>query len=264
VYVILYNSGVKKFETDKTRPGSHLNVGTLRRIVKDIIANTPLVQPEADLLLYCDPKGKKNVVKIVRKMKKDNFLSTKGYAVCHKIPFAAVQRATVALLNQKLDKRAQKVAGQPKLITLSPAWANLELLTQELFGHGYATHAASMIMALKAVDTTNAAVCSNAADVANTLLVEFDAASDNLFVGFAQTNSSVSDQGDYHFDILNTPSSTAAIDATPRGVDLLTRLNTLETALGITPTRPEEVVDINGDNWTKTSSEAGIGWVVSL
>ena len=242
---VVYDVMNDKFSSDGYRPGGHLNLGVLQAIVKDIIAQTPLTQGEQDLIDEYDPTGTGNAYKIAKAMKSKKFLSTYGYAICHKIPYAGVERSLLKLL--QLNPASTHVA-----------WTRLSFLLQGLHGVGYSSLAAASISKLQKGLASNSTKSLAAAEV-NDILSEFDQSADNLYVGFAQTNSSIGDSIDKHYDIL-TPGTTA-VAATPRGANLETLLNTFESSLGMLLTKPVQVSQ-KSIKWEESSSVGGIGWVV--
>ncbi|TMU73947.1 hypothetical protein FGA82_22010 [Pseudomonas fluorescens] len=90
------------------------------------------------------------------------------------------------------------------------------------------------------------------------MLNAFDSSTDNLYVGFAQTNSSIGDQIDKHYDVLSP--GAAPITATPCGANLEQLLNHLQVSLGLGKTGPIQHV-IKRVRWEESSSVSQIGWV---
>ncbi|MBX8620847.1 hypothetical protein K4754_02300 [Pseudomonas glycinae] len=242
---ITYNPTTDTFASDGARPGSHLNLSVLQTLIKEVIKTTPLNEAEQLLLATHDPHSKGDPYKIAKKMKSKKFLSTYNCAVCHKIPYSAVEKSFL------------------KLIQTNPAphtfaWSHLESLLQGLYGHGYASVAAQEVAMLQ----KNLASITTRPQVAieiTRMLREFDASTDNLYVGFAQTNSSIGDRIDKHYDVISP--GTAPVAATPRGANLEQLLNYLESSLGLGKTTPIQQV-VKGLKWEESSNVSDIGWLV--
>lgn len=218
-----YNSHTNTFASDSSRPSSHLNIGVLRVIIDELITNV-LNEAEQLLLDEHDPHSTGNALYIAQQMRKKKFLSTYNCAVCHKIPYAAVEKCFL------------------KLVQTNPApkttpWWNLELLLQGLHGNGFASYAMQEVAELQKGLTSNTTQSkTEVATKVNDMLREFDKSTDNLFIGFAQTNSSIGDSIDKHYDVI-TP-GTAPAQATPRGANLEQLLNNLESSLKMPLTKP--------------------------
>jgi len=242
---ITYNPTTDTFASDGSRPGSHLNLGVLETLIKDVIKLTPLNEAEQLLLDTHDPHSTGNAYKIAKKMKSKKFLSTYNCAVCHKIPYSAVEKSFLKL-----------VQTNPAPSTF--ALAHLESLLQGLYGHGFASAAAQEVALLQKY-LTNKTTKPNVAHEVNRMLREFDASTDNLYVGFAQTNSSIGDRIDKHYDVVSP--GTAPVAATPRGANLEQLLNHLETSLGLGKTTPIQQV-VKGLKWEESSNVSDIGWLV--
>jgi hypothetical protein len=242
---IIYNQGLDNFISNGSRPSGHLNISTLANIVLDIINKQPLNEAEQNLLTILDPSGKGNYYQIAKKMKAKNFLSTYSYAICHKIPYAGIERCMLALAN----------ANPPKT---DAAWTNLFNLVCGLNGVGYSGYATSTISSIQS-DLSQKSSKPNAAAEFNSILNEFDKADDNLYLGFSQTNSSISDRIDKHYDVVTPGNNPVA--ATPRGGNLEDLLNKLETSLKLPTTKPVQVTT-KGIKWEESSCVDGIGWLV--
>ncbi|KPN91142.1 hypothetical protein [Pseudomonas nunensis] len=242
---ITYNPTTDTFVSDGARPGAHLNIGVLKVLIEDIINNTPLNDAEQLLLDAHDPHSIGNSHQIAQQMKSKNFLSSNNCAVCHKIPYSAVEKSFLKLV---------KTNPAPK----SLPWGHLELLLQGLYGNGYASVAAQEV-ALLQKHLASAKTKPQAALEVNRMLLEFDKSTDNLYVGFAQTNSSIGDRIDKHYDVV-TP-GTAPVTATPRGANLEKLLNYLEGSLNLGLTKPVQLF-VKGLKWEESSNVSHIGWLV--
>jgi len=242
---ITYEKTTDTFASDHSRPGSHLNLSVLQVLVEEIINTTPLNEAEQLLLDTHDPHSKKNPYKIAKQMKSKKFLSTYNCAVCHKIPYSAVEKSFLKL-----------VQTNPAPHTF--AWSHLESLLQGLYGHGYASVAAQEVAMLQKNLASKATKPQVAIEITR-MLREFDASTDNLYVGFAQTNSSIGDRIDKHYDVVSP--GTTPVAATPRGANLEQLLNYLEASLGLGKTSPIQQV-VKGLKWEESSNVSDIGWLV--
>ena len=242
---VVYNQGTDTFNSNGVRPGGHLNLATLSNIASDIISKQPLNEAEQNLLAQLDPTGTGKYYQIAQKMKAQNFLSSYGYAICHKIPYAGVERCMLALANKNPAKTDK-------------AWNDLFALLCGLNGVGYSGYATSTISSIQA-NLAQQSTKPNAASEFNDILSDFDKADDNLYLGFSQTNSSISDRIDKHYDVVTVGNN--AVAATPRGANLELLLNALEASLHLPRTRPVQVT-VKGLKWEESSSVDGIGWLV--
>lgn len=229
------------------RPGGHLNLGTIETMLEQMLKqganySEPEKQIEIDYKLSgTTPK------KVAKLMKAGNFLSNYDYAVCHKIPYSAVEKALIELMNQQL-------AG-----TASPTmWDKFARMNQAVDGPSYASSAYNSGYDTAATALQNAVTNGQqnlAVALANKRLNAFDQAADNLFFGFGKTNSSIGDSIDLHFN-LDDPSND--VPPTPRGVAMRDALNSFEVALGLSPTTTRESVS-GGIRWVMTSTTYGTG-----
>lgn len=227
------------------RPGSHLNLGTLQKMVADINAQSDYFsEPEKQLNIDFSLSTTGDKI-VAQKIKNTNFLSKYDFAVCHKIPYSSVEKALIALMEATrngTDKPAMWAGLSDLLLAcsgLSPSgWHTV--FTQQC---------ANLRAAIVKPDT------GSACNQANAMLLEFDASSENLFFGWGKTNSSISDNVDLHFN-LEDPADD--VPPTPRGVSLMKALQALEGTLGITPTR---VLDQTKGKilWVQTSTTYGTG-----
>lgn len=245
--MIQYDNKNKNFETDGSRPHCHLNLGTLTAVVSDILKNKAL--SDAENLLITTYTGKWSAKGIAKDMKQHNFLSSNGVAVCHKIPYASVEKALLCLVNKGWAKPTSVLPGGAN----DKAWGCLSLLLQGLYS---SYQAGQQLSDLQSAFTNQKE--SEVVKIANQILYEFDGADDNLYIGFAQTNSSIGQNIDLHYDIINT--GNAPVTSTPRGAALMQLLNYLEKAVGWSPTDQVVVVDTAKVKWAKTSCVDAIGW----
>lgn len=230
-----------------TRPGGHLNLGTIETMLEHLLNqgsyfSEPEKQIEIDYNLSGTPAKK-----VAKSMKAGYFLSNYDFAVCHKIPYSAVEKALIALMNAQL-------AGTSSALM----WDSFARMLQTVAGPSYAGSGYNAGYDAKALAILNAVAGGQqnlACALANKVLNKFDQAADNLFFGFGKTNSSIGDRIDLHFN-LDDPAND--VPPTPRGVDLRNALNRFETALGITPTSAKETVS-GGIRWMMTSTTFGTG-----
>jgi hypothetical protein len=255
--VLVYNSPV--FSRDGNRPGSHLNIGTLVEIIKDVMKKGVMNDAE-DIIINCAGTTVTGAKSIAQYMKGNNVLSGQDMAVCHKVPYAAVERALEALLN----KRAVTNGG----------WAMLKMFWGALYPpHGYSSQIhndwyqlqtlADQVYNKLAGSTQEAAAAVLCLNAANTFLREFDGCDDNLYFGFQGTNAGIGDRLDLHYNIHGP--GIGAVTATPRGINLMNTLNALEVSVGLGQTAAVEQIDkALKIKWQKNSGAATattIGWV---
>lgn len=230
------------FSRDGGRPGGHSNLGVLAKILKDIIKKGALTDVESELLSVTTKFGTAQAK--AKHIKSNAVLSGQGFAVCHKIPYAAFEKALLKLID---DSFVHGVGAK----TMAPAWNALDGLLNVLYGtpNGNYDHGGAL---RRAVGKFNP---DKTVTEANDLLREFDKCDENLYVGFSMTNSSIGERVDLHFPVLTT--ATDAVAATPRGAGLQQALNRFESALGLTPTGPHEYVDSSNVTWLASSSVYG-------
>ena len=231
------------YESDSNRPGSHLNLGVIVALIKDVASNGAINEPEQDLMIVYKNQGM-NATKAAGKVKKANFLSNYNYAVCHKIPYASFEKFLLKLMNLQLVATAQN----------PPKWGLLSLLLQELYGHGGANQASASANNLAQL-VQHGAKQHQACAAANAILVDFDKCDENLYLGFASTNSSIGQNIDGHIPVLQP--TTGPVTMTPRGKNLWQTLNKCEASLGLPQTSPVEVIDKVGLKWQMSSSVHG-------
>jgi hypothetical protein len=237
---IQWDSNKSKFYRDGDRPGGHSNLGVLEKILKDIIKKGALTDPEDELLSLTTKFG--TVKGKAKRIKDKKLLSGQGFAICHKIPYAAFEKALLKLINKSYKHGVN---------TYSTAWNDLEDLLNVLYGthHGNYNHKGPLETAV-----TNQSH-GDTVTQANSLLSAFDKCDENLYVGFSMTNSSIGENVDLHFPVLTTKID--VVTATPRGEGLQAALNQLERRLGLSTTGPVEYADSTNVGWTASSSVYG-------
>jgi hypothetical protein len=255
--VLIYQS--PDFTRDGNRPGSHLNIGTLVEIIEDVMKKGVMNDAE-DIIIQCAGQTVTGAKAIAQYTKGNKVLSGQDMAVCHKVPFAAVERALEALLN----KRDVTDGG----------WAMLKMFWGALYPpHGYtaAIHQdwsqlqalAGQVYGALAGSTQEAIAAVPCLVAANAFLREFDGCDQNLYFGFQGTNAGIGDRLDLHYNILGP--GIGPITATPRGINLMSTLNALEVSLGLGQTTAVEQIDkALSIKWQKNSgagSATTIGWV---
>ena len=260
-----YDSNTKQYVRNARTIGSHLNQGTIKNMIADIMKQGAKNVIEVAILNQVNT-NKLSTQDAAREIKDDNFLSQGGYqnktpltqstlAVCHKISFKSFDSALVALMNYELD--ATKTVSQK-----NSAWAHFENLLGVLYPpHGYTSAIAQDAHALRTqVSTSPLLACSSAHDI----LLQFDASDQNLYFGFQDTNASISYRADFHYDINSAITSTGVAVSTPRGPLLLDSLNALEKFLGLKQSFQDIVLEYVASakvKWVKTSGLDSQGWV---
>jgi hypothetical protein len=249
---ITWDANSLQCDRDGDRPSGHLNVGVLTEILEDIINKGALTAPEDELLTLTI--GQQTAKAKAQEVRKAKLLSVQGFAICHKIPYAGFEKALLALID---GSRKHGIA------KYSHAWDALEALLHVLEGttNGSYNYNSGLKNAV-AQNSPNDIVAQ-----ANSLLAQFDKCDANLYVGFSMTNSSIGENADLHYRLLNATSNQPAT-ATPRGQNIKTALNTLETLLGVPKTVEIKQVDQQQVTWSATSGvygkiSAGTGFVAT-
>jgi hypothetical protein len=229
------------------RPSGHLNLGTIADMLDHLLKQgAGYSEPEKQIEIDYNLSGT-TAKKVAKKMKAGNFLSNYDYAVCHKIPYSAVEKALIKLMNAEAAGTAT-----PKM------WDTFARMNQAVAGPSYASSGYNSGFDNQATALSNAVKNSQhnlAVALANAALNEFDKAADNLFFGFGKTNSSIGDSIDLHFN-LDDPSND--VPPTPRGLAMRDALNNFETALGLSATTTRETLS-GGIRWVMTSTTYGTG-----
>jgi hypothetical protein len=242
---IIYNSIMKRFESNGKRPGDHLSLATMTGVIQDLLNNNPVNSAEEDFKISVDAdasgKGTANIwtksaQTIAQHVINNNVLSNYGYAVCHKTPYISFEWLMLEAIKDYINN------GGPSTKT-----ADFKTyLTSTIGGFAYWTN---IEKALKKGDVNEVEL------YAKYLGQEFDKQADNLFIGYKETNSSVSNNADLHF---NSLSPLDPAPSSPRGNKLLQDMQTAETSLfGSAKTKPYVVVDGVGDEWTLYSGLFG-------
>lgn len=242
---IIYNSIMKRFESNGKRPGDHLYLATMTGVIQDLLNNNPVNSAEQDFKISVDAdasgKGTPNIwtqsaQTIAQHVINNNVLSNYGYAVCHKTPYISFEWLMLEAIKDYIN------TGGPSTKT-----ADFKTyLTSTIGGFAYWT---KIEKALNKGDVNEVEL------YAKYLGQEFDKQADNLFIGYKETNSSVSNDADLHF---NSLSPLDPAPSSPRGNKLLQDMQTAETSLfGSAKTKPYVVVDGAGDEWTLYSGLFG-------
>lgn len=241
---IFYNTIMSRYESNGKRPGDHLYLGTLTAVIQDLLNNGPVNSAEVDFKLSVDAdatgKGTANIwtqsaQTIAQHVINNNVLSNYGYAVCHKTPYISFEWLMLEAIKDYNSN------GGPSTKT-----ANFKTYLTNTIG-GFA----NWTMIEKALDIGD---FYEVELYAKFLGQEFDKQADNLFIGYKETNSSVSNNADLHF---NSLSPLDPAPSSPRGNKLLQDMQTAETSLfGSAKTKPYVVVD-SGEEWTLYSGIFG-------
>lgn len=242
---IIYNSIMSRFESNGKRPGDHLYLATMTGVIQDLLNNGPVNSAEQDFKISVDAdasgKGTANIwtqsaQTIAQHVINNNVLSNYGYAVCHKTPYISFEWLMLEAIKDYINN------GGPSAKTAKFK----TYLTSTIGGFAYWT---KIEKALNKGDVNEVEL------YAKYLGQEFDKQADNLFIGYKETNSSVSNDADLHF---NSLSPLDPAPSSPRGNKLLKDLQTAETSLfGSAKTKPYVVVDNVGDEWTLYSGLYG-------
>ena len=240
--------------------GSHLNQGTLAKMVEDIFKQG--AKNDIERAIHQHATSKTLTPKAAAKEIKDvKFLSSGGFpgqvpltvstlAVCHKIPFSAFDIAMVDLMNLEINSTA--ATG-----TKNSAWAQFTNLLGVLYPpNGFASQIQQDADAMRKLVSTNntTLACNKAHDI----LVQFDACDQNLYFGFQSTNVRVSANVDMHYDITLALTSTGPALTTPRGPILMQSLNSLQTVLGLTLSNQLTQLEVAGNVSVKWAMNSGL------
>lgn len=240
--------------------GSHLNQGTLAKMVEDIFKQGAKNDIERAIhqratAQTLTPKDAAKEIKDVKFLSSGGFpgqvpLTVSTLAVCHKIPFAAFDTAMVALMNLEIDPTA--AAG-----TKNSAWSLFATLLGVLYPpNGFTSEIQQDADAMrKLVSTNNTAL---ACDRAHRILVRFDACDQNLYFGFQSTNVRVSSNVDMHYDITLALTSAGPALTTPRGPLLMQSLNSLQAVLGLTLSNQLTELELAGNVSVKWAMNSGL------
>lgn len=247
---------MKRFESNGKRPGDHLSLNTMTAVIQDLLNNGPVNNAEADFKLSVDAdatnQGTTNIwtqsaQTIAQYVVNNNILSTYGYAVCHKTPYISFEWLMLEAIKDYINNG--------KATTKTADFKTY--LTSTIGGYAYWT---TIEKALVKGDVNKVELYTKF------LGQEFDKQADNLFIGYKETNSSVSNNADLHF---NSLSPLDPAPSSPRSDQWLQDMQTAETSLfGSIKTTPYVLVEPSGDEWTLYSGlfgtkKAGTGYVHS-
>lgn len=234
--------------TTSGRPNAKSNKGTIVEIVKNIYTKGPLNEYEQALHTMGSQKT------AVTALHSGSWLSTNGAAICHKMSISEIEDYVVAYANAVVSGTSStSIEGRMKGLIKS--------LTT-----GYPTIQSDALMYLQGITDapTSAGLFGSAAATAqghcDSLILLLDGSPANLYIGSAQTNSSVQEHFDAHYDV-SDPTDTSAVNSSPISRSIYDDQHATGPLLGLVPQSPVRASDSSGD-WVKTSSVPGIGWVV--
>jgi hypothetical protein len=180
--------------------------------------------------------------------------STYGATICHKMSISEIEDYVVAYANE--------VVGGTANTTIENHMKNLiKRLTV-----GYPTIESDALLYLQQITNapTSAGLFGNAAATTqghcDSLILLLDGSPANLYIGSSQTNSSVQDRFDPHYDV-SDPTDLSDVNASPISRGIYDQQHVTGPSLGFVPQSPVRASNSSGD-WVETSSVSKIGWVV--
>jgi|GEM_PF-4847060 hypothetical protein len=237
---IIYNTITRTFESNGKRPNTHLSLTALTGIITDLKNNGAKNQAEVDfegaVKSVANTNGLGNVwatpATAAAVVLNYRILSSYDLAVCHKVPYSAFEKLLAAAVKGVF-------AGT---LTVNEESGFKDFLDNTLGGH------ADWSKLKKGKDTYAVEY------YARKLCDAFDENSDNLYIGYKLTNSSVSDSADLHWDSLSGGKATAS----PKGAGLLDAMEDAEIEIfGQIRTKSYTETDTNNDNWVLYSGVHG-------
>lgn len=226
------------FYSDKNRPSSHLNKRALVAVITDLLQKGPKneIEKALDQML----KQGKNPDQIADYIIQHNWLSKVEADICHKIPYASIERVVEEVCDLVYNSLGKKQkTSDPKITAFKNLVNDVNPKSNSL---------AKDLLESK----THAQILGNA----NKLLNELDEAPKNLKFGHASSNRSIGQNLDLHFDALKT--GPGPIPPTPRGLSMAKNLYKSEIELNILPRTTQVVVapHVKG-SWVMTSDVPG-------
>ena len=248
---IIWDQLSNSFISNGKRPGTHLSDPTLVAVVQDLMNTGARNQAEADFETEIKNIANTynlgnvwgNAVTVVNIVKSYNVLSTYGFAICHKVPYSAFEKLLVACIQLLIAGNLNKAMRDALTDVMDRAIGNHNSWNK-------------LVKALQKSDILSVEW------YARELGDAFDACSDNLFIGYKSTNSSVGDHSDLHWDSLGTGVSS------PRGNDLLGLMQKAEgLVFGSWQTVSDTMTDTSG-TWVLYSGvfgtkKQGTGYVLT-
>lgn len=251
------------FARNSARPGTHLSVPTLTNIISDLITNGARNQAELDFQNAVTQVSTLNNLGYAWKTadagkwadltKNYTILKSEGLAVCHKVPYFSFENMLLACIH---DLSASK----------QPSVKNKDFCTY--LDNTLGDHSEWNKLQKAYFKFAKTGVLSDANDVeyyARKICDQFDGSSDNLYIGYKVTNSSISNNIDLHWQSLGPDTQLAT--ASPRGITWRDATNTAEISIfGGVKTKSIVATDSNGGKWVMYSGvygskKDGGGWV---
>jgi hypothetical protein len=226
------------------RPSARSNKSTIQGIIARIYQIGPMNDLETLL------KNFNNKSKAVDEVHSNNFLSKNGAAICHKQAISVIEKQFVAYANLVLNNNNSTILDQ-QAITLVKDLTQLDNLKQG--------NCLSYLESISDIHTNSGPFADKAADVAtylDYLILELDGSFSNLYIGYSNTNSSVGDHFDAHYDV----NSTTDPSATPVGTSIYYSQKDLGDGLGIGHSSPRRIND-GTDLWNETSGVPNKGYI---
>lgn len=234
--------------TTSGRPDAKSNKGTIQGIVKNIYTQGPYNEYEQALYNM----GSQS--QAVTAVHSGGWRSQNGATICHKMAISEIEDYVVAYANA--------VVGGTSNTTLENYMKNLiKRLTV-----GYSTIESDALLYLQQITNapTTAGLFGNAAVTAqghcDSLILILDGSPANLYIGSSQTNSSIQERFDPHYDV-SDPLDLSDVNASPISRGIYDQQHITGPLLGLVPQSPVRASNSTGD-WVETSSVSQIGWVV--
>ncbi len=222
-------------------------------MINEIVASKGINGIERDIYaLYTSNHSNVNAVYTI--LSTGNWYKTYEINICHKIPISSFLKALAKCMNYQLQNTSTTLTQSP--------WAELSKLYDTVDSSNISSHNSQIVTLHAAVKGNNPNLaCTTAWQIATA----FDASHANLYFGYASTNSSISDNCDFHFDL--TSSSQAPTPPTPRGPSMQNNLNAFEQVLSLPQTTQIIETDTTG-TWVMNSGvygkqTAGTGYVLT-
>lgn len=230
--MVKLSSNGTSVQSDGKRPNSHLNKGAIKAIILDIVSKKPSNEIE-EIVLKLFLSNNKDAGKTADVIKKNSWLTNNLADICHKVPYASMEKVVIAACNSIL-------AGQNN----SNAVKTFKSFILEI-APSAKTKAGQLLNAKS----------SNIVTRANALLRALDAAPDNLKFGFSNSNRSLGQHFDFHYNVLGN--SNNAQPPSPRGPKFAKSLHDVEDGFNLNQTEQDVVDNETGGDWIMTSDVYG-------
>jgi hypothetical protein len=234
--------------TTSGRPDAKSNKRTIQGIVNQIYTQGPFNEYEE--ALYNMGSQSQAVTAVYS----GNWRSTYRATICHKMSISEIEDYVVAYANAVVNGTSNT--------TIENHMKNLiKRLTV-----GYPTIESDALLYLQQITNapTSAGLFGNAAATAqghcDSLILILDGSPANLYIGSSQTNSSIQERFDPHYDV-SDPTDMSDVNASPISRGIYDQQHVTGPSLGFVPQSPVRASDSSGD-WVETSSVSRIGWVV--